>query len=114
MPMYSQNQYLVYQPTANALVGGKSHVTISLFFFRITLFFDLIGAKFAPSMTMKYDTVEYNEFCLSSEWVLDVLKFLVTLNLDVKECDFGILAMFLPGDFENCEWKNYYVDYPIY
>lgn len=65
-------------------------------------------------MTMKYDTVEYNELCLSSEWILDVLKFIITLNLDINECAYGILAMFLPGDFENCEWKNYYVDYPIY
>jgi hypothetical protein len=44
-PFYTENQYTVWQPVGNALVGGKSHITIALYFFKITIFIETIGAK---------------------------------------------------------------------
>lgn len=34
--------------------------------------------------------------------------------MDVNECSYGALGLFLPGGLTDCQWKNYYVDYNLY
>ena len=96
------------------LLGGKSYLTISLYFFRITVFFEVIGAKVVPTFKLKYDVVGYSELCYSADWIINTLKFIVTADLDVNECAFGAFASFLPGKVADCQWRNYYIDHSLY
>jgi hypothetical protein len=32
----------------------------------------------------------------------------------VNECNLGIGAILLNKDVGECEWKNFYIDYPLY
>ena len=73
LPFYSQNQYTVWEQRLIGLLGGKSYITISLYFFRVTVFFEVIGAKFMPVFKIKYDTVGFNEVCYSGDWFLSTL-----------------------------------------
>jgi hypothetical protein len=78
LPYYAENMYHVWAQNFNALIGGKSHFTISLFFFRVTVFADVIGAKFSPSLRAKFDVINYNEVCVASDWELETLKVVIT------------------------------------
>lgn len=62
-PFYSENSYTVLESIFNALGGGKSHITISLFFFRVTIFAETIGFKFSPAVRAKFDVINYNKVC---------------------------------------------------
>ena len=114
LPLYSQNQYTIWEQRANALLGGKSYLTISLFLVKFTVFFEVIGAKITPALRSKFDTIGYGEYCYESDWTASALKLDITGKVDVNECSAGLLAFFLPGDVRDCQWKNYYIDYPLY
>jgi len=62
----------------------------------------------------KLDYVAYNEFCYSIDYLIETLKVVITANLDVNECNYGLVGLLWYGDFSECQWKNYYVDYPLY
>lgn len=94
MPYYTENQYNVWENKFNTNVGGKSYFTLSLFFFRVTVFAEVIGAKFSPSARVKFDVINYNEFCFVSDWNLETLKIDVTAQVDVNECSYGLLGLF--------------------
>ncbi|CDW81507.1 UNKNOWN [Stylonychia lemnae] len=114
LPLYNDNQYLVWEQTAKTLFGGRSYLTIGFFLFKITLFADVIGGKASVNFREKLDTIAFNEMCYSTDYLVETLKVVVTGNLDVNECSFGLLGILLPGVFADCQWKNYYVDYPLY
>lgn len=113
-PYYSDFPYNIWEFRPNALIGGKSYVTISLFFFRVTVFFDVIGAKLTSAIRGKFDVVDKNSYCYSSDWFAEVVKLIITAKIDVNECNGGLLAFFAPGNLRECSWKNYYIDYPLY
>lgn len=58
LPFYQSSQYTVWEQKANTLLGGKSYITLGLYAFRITVFAEVIGAKFTSIMREKYDVVD--------------------------------------------------------
>lgn len=113
-PYYTKFPYNVWEFKPNALIGGKSHITISLYFFKVTVFFDVIGAKLTSAFRGKLDAADKNSYCYSSDWFAEIAKLIITAKVDVNECNGGILAFFAPGPIRDCSWKNYYIDYPLY
>lgn len=76
-PYYSDNQYHVLDLRPNLLLGGKSYVTISLYFMRVTLFFDLVGAKYSLSARSFYDVINRDAFCYAVDWRFEALRLKV-------------------------------------
>jgi hypothetical protein len=113
LPLYNENQYLVWEQKPKTQFGGKSYLTIGFLIFKVTIFADVIGGKGTVSLKEKLDYVAYDELCYSAEYLIETLKVVFTANLDVNECSFGLIGL-LWGSFRECEWKNYYVDYPLY
>ncbi len=35
-------------------------------------------------------------------------------QVDIEECEFGMLGAIALADYGPCTWSNYYIDYPIY
>ena len=113
-PYYSDNQYHVLDFQPNLLLGGKSYITVYLFYLRVTFFAELIGAKGAVSARSYYDVINQNTFCSAIDWTFEALKLKITAQVDVKECDGGIAAVWLDGAIYQCEWKNNYLTYDFY
>lgn len=60
VPYYTETTFNVLDTRFNTLAGGRSHITISLYFFRFTVYFDVIGAKLTSSNRLKVDVVNYD------------------------------------------------------
>ncbi len=56
-PYYSDNQYHVLDFKPHLLLGGKSFITLHLFYLRVTFFAELIGAKYTTSARAYYDVI---------------------------------------------------------
>ena len=62
---------------------------------------------------VKLDVVNYEEICHQLDWSSQGLSFSVNGQMSVNECSFGALGIIIQN-YNLCEWKNQYVDYPLY
>jgi len=99
LPLYNENQYLVWEQKPMSEFGGRSYITIGFFLFKITIFADVIGGKATVSFKEKLDYVAFDELCYSIDYLIETLKVVITANLDVNECDYGILGLLWYGSF---------------
>jgi hypothetical protein len=60
-----------------------------------------------------FDIILYNTFCQSITWSTKALDLKLSAQVDVDECAYGLIGAFY-GDFYECEWMNYYINYPIF
>ena len=76
LPLYNQDEYLVWRAIAHGFLGGRQYVTIKLGYVRLHGFFDLWGAKatFFDNF-MRYDIVNYKDFCDTAGWLIEIARF---------------------------------------
>lgn len=116
------------------MVGGKSWVSLLLYFAKIHMFVEVNGIKFVPRLRALYDTESFTDLCASVDWYAKAMTVSVLTRVDLMDCSyggFGILNYFLTlfkGGLSNtlglsddafgtpveCEWKNHVIEYPIY
>jgi len=63
LPLYNQDQFLVFRQRAAAFGGGRQYVSLTFYFFKLTLFLDLWLSKFTADSYMRYDIVNYGDYC---------------------------------------------------
>ena len=80
---------------------------------KLTLFLDLWASKFTVDSYLRYDIVNYGDFCQAGTWLADFMRASVLFQLDVNECVWGLVGS-VTSDTEDCEWATYYVNQPIY
>jgi hypothetical protein len=58
---------------------------------------------------MLFNLDKVGDFCYSFSWIVDVLDAILSVSLNVLECDFGLLGGLLmtPANVANCRWRNY-------
>ena len=116
LPFYSQNQYLVQGLNFQAILGGTSWVTLTLWYLRLNLYLDLDIAQATLSNEVLFDVVGYSEVCAQSSFNTDFARVTLTTRIDVYECDQGILSGILYWGKTSafCQWRDNYINYPLF
>lgn len=113
-PFYTQNQYMATNPKIRFMIGGKSWVTIILYMLKLTVYLDVNGFDVIPfNYLVLLDIVNYQNVCHRLDWSSQGLSFAVNGQISVNECSFGALGIII-RNFNLCEWKNQFIDYPLY
>ena len=114
LPVYNQNNYLVFRQRIGAYAGGRQYVSFLLGnIFRLTFFLDLWITKVTFfDNYLRVDIVNYNDFCDAMQYLIDVLRFQLLFQLDVNECLWGLVGS-LTNSTQDCEWSTYYTNHPI-
>ena len=88
-------------------------MTIKLGYLRFHLFFDIWGAKatFFDNL-MRYDIVNYTDFCIAGQWAINFVKMQLFTQIDVDECLIGLIGA-LTTDTADCKWSTYFIDFPF-
>lgn len=78
------------------------------------MFFDLWGAKYTVMDNyMRYDVVNYGDYCQAAQWFLELARFQTFLQMDVNECLYGLIGS-ITDDTNDCEWATYYINHPLF
>jgi len=96
-----------------AFGGGRQYVSLTLYFFKITLYLDLWLSKITADSYLRYDVIQYGDFCNAGNWLLDVARASVLFQLDVNECIWGLIGS-ITSDTDDCAWGTYYINQPIW
>ena len=110
--MYNQDQYLVLRQLVHAYVGGRNYLNLNLGYLKIKLFLDIWGAKMTADNYMRYDIIDYGDFCQGAQWSMQVGKIQTYFEIDVNECLYGIIGS-LTGYKNDCTWMTYYINHPM-
>ena len=114
LPLYNQDEYLVFRQRASAFGGGRQYISITLYVVRLTLFLDLWLTKVTADSYMRYDIVNHdNDMCAAGQWLLDIARASLLFQLDVNECIWGLFGS-ITSDTEDCAWGTYYINQPIW
>ena len=109
LPLYNQDQYLVSRQRGSIYGGGRQYVSFTVYFVKLTVFLDLWLSKFTIDNYLRYDVVNYGDFCNATQWFLDVIRASLLFQLDVNECTWGLIGS-ITADTEDCEWGTYYIN----
>lgn len=113
LPMYSQDQFLVMRQRVFAFGGGRQFIQFTFYYVRLWVYLDLYVAKATVDHFMRYDIIEYSDFCNAAVWLLDVARASLLLQLDVNECVWGLLGV-LTDSTEDCRWNTNYINQPVW
>lgn len=113
LPLYNQDENLVFRQRLGVWGGGRQWVTFTLFFIRITLYADAWLTRFLIDSFLRMDIVNYSDFCTAGTWFLDVLRFSILYQIDVNECVWGLIGA-ITDDSQDCEWGTYYINQPLF
>lgn len=98
---------------ASAYGGGRQYFSLTLYFVKLTLYLDLWLSKLTADNYVRYDIVNYGDFCTSGNWLLDVARASLLFQIDVNECVWGLVGS-ITSDTEDCKWGTYYINQPIW
>ena len=93
--------------------GGRQYISFTLYVIKVTVFLDLWLSKFTIDSYLRYNVVNYGDFCRAGTWLLDIARASVLFQLDVNECVVGLVGS-ITSDTEDCEWGTYYINQPIF
>lgn len=109
LPLYNQDENLVFRQRFGVYGGGRQWVTFTLYFIRITVYADVWLTRFMMDSYQRIDIINYKNFCVAGSWLLDVLRFSLLYQIDVNECVWGLVGA-ITNDSEDCEWGTYYIN----
>ena len=92
--------------------GGRQYLQLTLYAFRFYVFLDLWLGKGSVDSYLRYDIVNYGDFCLAGSWMLDLLRASLLFQIDVNECVWGLIGS-LTDDTQDCSWGTYYINQPF-
>ena len=77
LPVYNQNNYLVFRQRLGVYAGGRQYISFLLGnIFRLTFFGDIWITKVTFfDNYLRVDIVNYNDFCDAMQYLIDVLRF---------------------------------------
>eukprot|EP00352_Strombidinopsis_acuminata_P002001 CAMPEP_0176380762 /NCGR_PEP_ID=MMETSP0126-20121128/31367_1 /TAXON_ID=141414 ORGANISM="Strombidinopsis acuminatum, Strain SPMC142" /NCGR_SAMPLE_ID=MMETSP0126 /ASSEMBLY_ACC=CAM_ASM_000229 /LENGTH=227 /DNA_ID=CAMNT_0017744233 /DNA_START=32 /DNA_END=715 /DNA_ORIENTATION=+ len=110
-PLYNENEYLVNRLQLALYAGGRNYAKIWLEDIQFIVYFDVWGLKFAFfDNYVRYNVVEYGDFCNAAQWFLEVARMQLFFEVDANECYYGILD----NEDDYCQWATYYIDHPFW
>jgi len=64
----------VLRQLLHAYVGGRNYLYLNLKYVKIKLFLDIWGGKITADNYMRYDVIDYGDFCNGANWFMQVGK----------------------------------------
>lgn len=91
-PLYNENEFLVNRLQLYVYAGGRNFAKVWLNDVQFIVYFDLWGLKLAFfDNYVRYNVVEYGDFCNAAQWFLEVARAQVFFEIDANECIYGII-----------------------
>ena len=113
LPLYNQDEFLVFRQRAGIYGGGRQFFTITLYVIKLTVFVDIWLSKVTFDNYLRYNITKYSDPCAAGNWFLDVARVSYRFELDVNECVWGLIGS-LTNNTQDCEWGTYYIDKPLF
>ena len=116
-PLYNQDTYLVWRQRLHLYLGGRNYISIGTGFAKFNLYLDVWGANFTfLDNYMRYDIVNYGDFCQAAQWFLQFATVQTFMQIDVNQCIYGLLGWrsAATDDTSDCAWATYYINYPLF
>ena len=66
-------------------------------------------SKITADHYIRYDIVNYGDYCQAGIWLLDILRASLLFQLDVNECVWGLVGS-ITSDTDDCTWGTYYIN----
>ena len=116
VPYYAANDDIVWRTRPALYVGGSQWVMFQLWYWKFWFYFDLYPVKFTFfDWYLMFDVVNYDKFCTAAAWELDVARIQLWTQVDVNECNWGLIGAFMtPSQLQSCSWASYVVRHPIF
>ena len=90
-------------------------VTLNLLLWNLTFNFKLMGIKFAPlDFQFAVDLSDTSRYCSSVGYFQEVLDIRLEVEADAYECQTGLIGWSTGNDKEDCWWKKYRPNLPIF
>ena len=97
----------------HAFAGGRQYLVLYIGYVKLHLYIDLWGVKMTFfDQIMRYDIVNYQDFCTAAKWYLDWMRFQILTEIDINECLIGLIGQFT-DDTSDCVWATYYINHPF-
>ena len=112
LPLYNQDQFLVARQRASLFAGGRQWFSVTLYAVRFYLFLDLYLGKATADNYVRYDVVNYGDFCAAGQWLVDMVRASLLFQIDVNECVWGLVGS-LTNNTQDCDWGTYYINQPF-
>ena len=58
------------------------------------------------------DIVNYQDFCMAGQWLVDLMRASLLFQIDVNECVWGLVGS-ITSDTQDCDWATYYINQPF-
>jgi hypothetical protein len=91
-PYYSEREYLVLGTDASAHVAGFTWLQLITPYIRGSFNLEMNGVKLQPQLRGLLDTSNYSDLCMSLDLLTSGLELVLTSNLDIKDCNYGLLG----------------------
>ena len=92
VPYYSDRQYLVLGTDMSVHAASFSWLKIITPYIRGSLNMDITGVKLAPRLRGLLDTSNFSDICYAFDIFTSGLELVVTSNIDILDCNFGLLG----------------------
>ena len=112
LPLYNQDEYLVFRQRGAVYAGGRNYFSFTLYAVRLYIFLDLWLGKATAENYLRYDVVNYGDFCNAAQYLIDLARASLLFQIDVNECVWGLIGS-LTSDTQDCEWGTYYINQPL-
>ena len=109
LPLYNEDEFQVSRQRISVYGGGRNYVSLTLYVVKVTIFFDLWLSKITADHYIRYDIVNYRDYCQAGQWLLDILRASLLFQLDVNECVWGLVGS-ITSDTDDCTWGTYYIN----
>ena len=112
LPLYNQDENLIFRQRGAVYGGGRNYVSFTLYVIKFTLFGDLWLGKATAENYLSYDIVNYQNFCMAGQWLVDLMRASLLFQIDVNECVWGLVGS-ITSDTQDCDWATYYINQPF-
>ena len=114
-PLYNQDTYLVWRQRLHMYLGGRNYIQLGTGFAMLTLYLDVWGARLTMlDNYMRYDVVNYGDFCQAADWYLQFATIQSFMQIDVNQCIYGLIGwQSSSSSTSDCSWATYYINYPL-
>lgn len=110
----STYEMISFEPTFNLDAGLYAKFAIHLHFINLEWSVNLMPYRFRPfDLTFKLDPNFPRRYCYGFDYWTKGFALEIFFEQSVKECTYGLIGI-ATGDWNDCEWKNYNPELPLF
>lgn len=109
-----KDDWLIYNPYLFGEGSITAGFTLRLWLWNLTLRIKAQGIKFSPlDFQLAWNLDEMSNYCYSVGYFQEVFDFLLEVETDAYECNYGVIGWATDTDTKDCWWRNYSPSLPL-